>query len=60
VVLVGVGGWPAEVALRVRAEGSQWRGLDRGTGLLTARELSVQVEGHGVPAHAVVPVARAG
>ena len=60
VVLIGVGGWPAEVALRVRAEGSEWGGLDRGSGLLEARELAVQVEGHGVPAHAVVPVARAG
>ena len=60
VVLVGVGAWPAEAALRVRAEGSQWRGLGRGTGLLAARELGVRVEGHGVPTHAVVPVARAG
>ncbi|MGQ0805756.1 MAG: hypothetical protein ACT4PI_18095 [Actinomycetota bacterium] len=64
VVLVAVqtigGGWPAEAALRVRTESSEWRGLARGTGLLSARELGVRVEGHGVPAHAVVPVARAG
>jgi len=60
VVLVGVDGWPAEAALRVRAEGSEWRGLGRGTGLLARRELKVSVERHGVPAHAVVPVERAG
>ncbi|MGI8796102.1 MAG: hypothetical protein ACR2IR_05905 [Acidimicrobiia bacterium] len=60
VVLVGVGGWPAEAALRVWAEGSEWRGLGCGTGLLAARDLGVRVEGHGVPAHGVVPVARAG
>jgi hypothetical protein len=60
VVLIGVGGWPAEAALRVRAEGSQWQGLGHGSGLLAARELGVRVEGHGVPTHAVVPVARAG
>jgi hypothetical protein len=60
VVLVGVGGWPAEAALRVRTEGSGWRGLDCGTGLLAGRELTVRVEGRGLPVHAVVPVARAG
>jgi len=60
VVLVGVGGWPAETALRVRAGGSHWRGLARGTGLLATRDLEVHVEGHGVPARAVVPVARVG
>jgi hypothetical protein len=47
VVLVGLGGWPAEATLRVRAEGSEWRGL-------ATRNLKVRVEGHSVPARAVV------
>jgi len=54
------GGWPAEAALRLRAEGSAWRGFGRGDGRLGARELAVQVVGAGVPAHAVVPLSRAG
>jgi hypothetical protein len=60
VVLVGVGGWPAEAALRIRAEGSAWHGLARGTGLLATRDLKVSVDAHGVPAYAVIPVARVG
>ena len=59
-VLVGVGTWPAEAALRLWADGTAWPGLGAGTGLLSARELQVRVEGHGAPAHGVVPLARAG
>jgi hypothetical protein len=59
-VLVGVGAWPAEAALRLWADGTAWPGLGLGAGLLSARELRVRVEGHGAPAHGVVPFARAG
>ena len=59
-VLVGIGGWPAEAAVRLSAGISAWHGLELGSGVLAARELRVQVEGHGVPAHAVVPLSRAG
>jgi hypothetical protein len=46
-VLVAVGGWPGEAALRLRAEGSVWTGLGRGEGLLDARTLRVTVAGRG-------------
>jgi len=46
-VLVAAGGWPGEVALRLRAEGSAWSGLGRGEGLLGARTLRVTVAGRG-------------
>jgi hypothetical protein len=59
-VLVAMGAWPAEAALRLWADGSAWSGLDHGAGLLRARELAVRVEGQGAPASGVVPVARAG
>ena len=36
-VLVASGRWPGEVALRLRAEGSGWRGLGWGEGLLGER-----------------------
>ena len=49
VVLVGLGSWPAEATLRVCAESSEWRGL-------ATRDLSVRVDGHGVPARAVMAV----
>ncbi len=54
------GGWPAEAALRLQADGLEWRGLASGVGLLTQRELGVRVEGHGVPARAAIPLSRAG
>jgi hypothetical protein len=46
-VLVAMGDWPAEVALRLRAEGSSWCGLDAGGGLPAERSLPVRVEGRG-------------
>jgi hypothetical protein len=52
--------WPAEATLRLRAEGSEWPGLGEGAGLLDARELAVRVEDRGIPAHAVIPLSRAG
>jgi hypothetical protein len=59
-VLVAMGAWPAEVALRLWADGTAWSGLGRGAGPLRTRELAVRVEGRGTPASGVVPVARAG
>jgi hypothetical protein len=59
-VLVALGPWPAEAALRLWADGCAWVGLDQGAGLLRARELALRLEGHGATAGGVVPVARAG
>ncbi len=53
-VLVAVGPWPAEAALHLRAEGSVWRGLGRGAGLLADRALHVQVEGRGAAVRGTV------
>ena len=61
-VLVAVGGWPGEAALRLRAEGSTWSGLGPGEGLLRTRTLHVTVSGRGVAAGertAEVPLLRA-
>ena len=49
-VLVAVGPWPVEAAVRVYAEGGQWRGVDAGSGRLDIRDLHVRVEGKGAPA----------
>jgi hypothetical protein len=46
-VLVAVGPWPGEAALRLRAEHSSWSGLGRGEGLLGERVLRVTVSGRG-------------
>jgi hypothetical protein len=46
-VLVAVGAWPGEAALRLRAEHSSWSGLGRGEGLLGRRVLRVAVSGRG-------------
>jgi hypothetical protein len=51
-VLVALGPWPAEAALRLRTGAARWHGLDAGTGLLTVRDLEVRVEGRGVHARA--------
>jgi hypothetical protein len=48
-VLVALGPWPAEVALRLHAEASTWSGLQAGEGMLTTRELQLRVEGRGAP-----------
>jgi hypothetical protein len=53
-VLVAVGPWPAEAALRLYAEASAWDGLGNGSGLLNARDLHVRVEAKGAPARAQV------
>jgi hypothetical protein len=44
-VLVALGSWPAEAALRLSARGGAWHGLDAGSGLLAGRDLDVHVEG---------------
>jgi len=49
-VLVALGPWPAEAALRVHASASSWTGLAAGEGLLATRALDVRVEGKGVAA----------
>lgn len=46
-VLVAVGSWPGEAALRLRAEHSAWSGLGCGEGLLSSRVLRVAVCGRG-------------
>jgi len=43
-VLVALGDWPVEAAIRVHAVPGTWRGLDAGSGLLEARDLGVHVE----------------
>jgi hypothetical protein len=47
------GGWPAEVALTLYAEGSAWVGLSD-TGVLTKCHLQVRVEGRGAASRARV------
>jgi hypothetical protein len=51
-VLVAIGPWPAEAALRLETGPSAWCGLETGTGLLTERDMEVRVEGRGVHARA--------
>jgi hypothetical protein len=53
-LLVAVGPWPAEAALRLYAEASTWSGLGDGSGLLDARDLHVRVEAKGAPARGQV------
>ncbi len=40
--------WPAEAALRLRAAGGSWPGIDHGGGVLADRTVQVEVEGRGV------------
>ena len=51
-VLVAIGPWPAEAALRLETGPSAWRGLETESGLLTERDMEVRVEGRGVHARA--------
>jgi hypothetical protein len=51
-VLVALGSWPAEAALRIRPGGRDWEGLGAGEGLLTSAGLDVRVEGTAVRTHA--------
>jgi hypothetical protein len=46
---VAIGPWPAEAAARVHACASRWSGLGVGEGLLSARDVHVEVEGRGAP-----------
>jgi len=46
-VLVALGPWPAEATMRLATRGGTWHGLDAGSGLLTGRDLDVQVEAKG-------------
>jgi hypothetical protein len=59
-VLVAMGPWPAEAALRLRAGGSVWRGLDAGAGALAERDQRVQVDGRGAAARDHVALVEAG
>jgi hypothetical protein len=51
-VLVALGAWPAEAALRISAYGRDWSGLAAGEGLLANAGLDVRVEGTAVRTHA--------
>lgn len=51
-VLVALGAWPAEAALRIHASGRDWSGLAAGEGLLANASVDVRVEGTAVPTHA--------
>jgi hypothetical protein len=44
-VLVALGTWPGEAALRLQTRGGVWHGLEMGNGLLVARDLDLYVEG---------------
>jgi hypothetical protein len=59
-VLVAMGPWPAEAALRLRAGGSVWRGLGDGAGALADRDQRVHVDGRGAPAREQVALVKAG
>jgi hypothetical protein len=60
-VLVAVGPWPAEAALRLRAGGSVWRGLGSGEGVLVRCDQRVHVDGRGIaPRERFAALARAG
>jgi hypothetical protein len=51
-ILVALGPWPGEAAVRLHASTSRWSGLGAGEGLLRARDVQVRVEGRGAPARA--------
>jgi RecA/RadA recombinase len=59
-VLVAMGPWPAEAALRLRAGGSVWRGLGHGAGAFTTRDQQVYVDGRGVAGREQVALVQAG
>jgi hypothetical protein len=60
VVLVAMGSWPAEAALRIQADGSVWRGLGHGSGALAERDQRVSVDGRGAAARDHVALVQAG
>jgi hypothetical protein len=47
-VLVALGAWPTEAALRVHARAGAWHGLVPGDGLLGERDLEIDVEATGI------------
>ncbi|HZI97287.1 MAG TPA: hypothetical protein VFD41_07145 [Actinomycetales bacterium] len=55
-VLVAVGPWPAQAALRLRAEAVTWSAPDHGPGLLGERTARVTVTGRGVAPQAPAEV----
>jgi hypothetical protein len=55
-VLVAVGAWPVEAALRLHADGVCWSRSVAGPALLGARTFRVSVSGRGVAARAPVEV----
>jgi hypothetical protein len=59
-VLVAMGPWPAEAALRLRADGSSWRGLGDGAGALAERDQRVHVESRGAAAREGLALPRTG
>jgi hypothetical protein len=46
-VLVPIGQWPGDAALRLTAADGQWHGLTPGAGLLRERARAVRVDAHG-------------
>lgn len=59
-LLARAGAWPAEAAVRVHVQGTNWEGLDAGGGLLSSCTAQIDVEGRGVRHSQVVRLARAG
>jgi hypothetical protein len=55
-VLVAVGAWPVEAALRIHADGVSWSRPVDGPALLGARAFRVSVSGRGVATRAPVEV----
>jgi hypothetical protein len=43
-VLVALGAWPGEAAMRIQTNGGPWHGLARGSGLLAGRDLDVHID----------------
>jgi hypothetical protein len=50
-VLVALGSWPVEAALRLRVEGAAWSGLHAGAGVLGDQRIAMCVEARGAPVH---------
>jgi hypothetical protein len=53
-LLVILGPWPSEAALRLHVERSEWSGLGSGDGMLGERALRIRIEGRGVHQRSVV------
>ncbi len=59
-VLVAMGRWPSEAALRLQAGGSVWRGLGHGAGALAERAQRVYVDSRSVAGREQVALVQAG